>query len=263
MVRTDSLRGLVAKLRGESDAFCHRYADELESLINAGPDQACVPGGGAVVPTPMKLTEHGAEVCAYRMDAYYYGFSCTGINAIDLILSAVACAGKARHHTEDWGDGDYGPYHNLLRGNSPVEWIQNAANDAAQLLSAAPAAPVAEAREIDAAAPGGAQEPVAEVTHVTADNYGHRRRIRWLTDEVIPAGTKLYTTPHQPTEAARDREDTERLQFLIANEFSVRRLTDTGRFVLLSGSGHLVSVADFNTPMEAIDAARAAGGGGP
>lgn len=33
-----------------------------------------------------------------RMDAYYYGFDSTGVDDIDRLLSAVACAGKAFHH---------------------------------------------------------------------------------------------------------------------------------------------------------------------
>lgn len=64
-----------------------------------------------------------------RMDAYYYGFHCTGNKAIDTILSAVACAGKAYHHTEEW-TSEAGSYPHL-RGETPVDWIQNAANDAA------------------------------------------------------------------------------------------------------------------------------------
>lgn len=68
-----------------------------------------------------------------RMDAYYYSFRPTGCEAIDNILSAIACAGKAFHHTSDWYDDldpkDYGEH---LKGNNPVEWIQNAANDAAK-----------------------------------------------------------------------------------------------------------------------------------
>lgn len=85
-----------------------------------------------LAPTPM--TDEG---CAYRMDAYYYGFVCTGIDAIDLILSAVACAGKAFHNTEDWTENSR-PWHGRLRGRNPVEWIQNAAADAAAVLQAAP-----------------------------------------------------------------------------------------------------------------------------
>lgn len=66
-----------------------------------------------------------------RMHAYYYGFSATGVPAIDLILSAVACAGKAYHHTDSWREEcEWVPH----TGNSPVEWIQNAANAAAESL---------------------------------------------------------------------------------------------------------------------------------
>lgn len=41
-----------------------------------------------------------------RMNAYYYGFTPTGVREIDEILSAVACAGKAYHHTDNWADSD-------------------------------------------------------------------------------------------------------------------------------------------------------------
>lgn len=83
---------------------------------------------------------------AARMDAYYYGFARTGVEAIDRILSAVACAGKAFHHTEDWNnrvwdgtpeDKHPAPYEPFLRGWTPVEWIQNAAIDAAAALEQA------------------------------------------------------------------------------------------------------------------------------
>ena len=64
-----------------------------------------------------------------RMNAYYYSFQPTGVPEIDLILSAVATAGKAYHHTEYWN----GPCHPQapFRGQTYVEFIQNAANDAA------------------------------------------------------------------------------------------------------------------------------------
>ena len=78
-----------------------------------------------------------------RLNAYYYAFNPTGVEAIDRILSAVACAGKAFHSTDDWGDEvwDYNeagekvpaPYEPFLRGWTPVDWIQNAANDAARV----------------------------------------------------------------------------------------------------------------------------------
>jgi hypothetical protein len=67
-----------------------------------------------------------------RMDAYYYSFDRTGVEAIDRILCAVASAGKAYHHTECWND-DHGPRDNC-EGNTPAEWIQNAANAAAKIL---------------------------------------------------------------------------------------------------------------------------------
>jgi hypothetical protein len=74
-----------------------------------------------------------ADVKGLRMDAYYYGFNETGVEEIDRILSAVACAGKAAHHTQDWFDEcRYVPEGHV--GSTPVDWIQNAANDAAKVL---------------------------------------------------------------------------------------------------------------------------------
>lgn len=68
-----------------------------------------------------------------RLGAYYYGFTPTGNEAIDRILSAVACAGKAYHYTESWNE-ETPPYEDFFRGKTPVEWIQNAADDAAAAL---------------------------------------------------------------------------------------------------------------------------------
>ena len=65
-----------------------------------------------------------------RMDAYYYSFTPTGVREIDLILSAVACAGKAFHHTQNWQNDAY--HTEDFQGSNPVEWIQNAANEAAK-----------------------------------------------------------------------------------------------------------------------------------
>jgi hypothetical protein len=102
------------------------------------------PSGQQAEPTPMVHQCCGREVCdgkdcpndgpwykvpKWRMDAYYYGFEPTGVASIDRILSAVACAGKAYHHTEEWRE-DAGT-RDHLRGATPVEWIQNAAIDAA------------------------------------------------------------------------------------------------------------------------------------
>jgi peptidyl-tRNA hydrolase len=64
-----------------------------------------------------------------RMDAYYYSFDSTGVEVVDKILGAVACAGKAYHHTDDWME-ETNPYDDHT-GETPVEWIQNAAKEAA------------------------------------------------------------------------------------------------------------------------------------
>jgi hypothetical protein len=68
----------------------------------------------------------------WRMDAYYFGFDHTGVAMIDRILSAVAHAGKAYHHTEDWTDECSPPEH--LRGGTCAAWIQYAAKDAADAI---------------------------------------------------------------------------------------------------------------------------------
>jgi len=87
----------------------------------------------ALAETPMVDGPLG-KTPAYRMDAYYYGFAHTGVDAIDKILSAVACAGKAFHDTEDWTSEGLPREH--VRGKSPVDWIWNAAADAAEQMRA-------------------------------------------------------------------------------------------------------------------------------
>ncbi len=64
-----------------------------------------------------------------RMDAYYYEFEPTKNVAIDKILGAVGCAGRAYHHTQNWCDiaNQYDDH----TGVTPIEWIQNAAFEAA------------------------------------------------------------------------------------------------------------------------------------
>lgn len=93
-----------------------------------------------LTPTKMVPCTWGGEQAEWRMEAYYYSFAPTGVAAIDRILSAVACAGKAFHHTEQWNE-DAGPYGDHLRGPTPVLWIENAAEDAARLIRAAMSPP--------------------------------------------------------------------------------------------------------------------------
>ena len=58
------------------------------------------------------------------LDAYWFGFEPTGDGDIDIILGAVALAGKMYHNTESWNDDDDDD-------PTPVEIIQAAANRAA------------------------------------------------------------------------------------------------------------------------------------
>lgn len=69
-----------------------------------------------------------------NLHSYYIDFEPTGVYEIDLILSAVARAGKAYHSTEFWREGEYEspePDYPPFRGPSWQSRIQNAANDAA------------------------------------------------------------------------------------------------------------------------------------
>lgn len=73
-----------------------------------------------------------------RMNAYYYGFTPTGVALIDSILSAVAVAGKGSHHTEGWGDDAYGYYDRLglTDVSSAEDLIQRTADRAADAVLA-------------------------------------------------------------------------------------------------------------------------------
>lgn len=76
-----------------------------------------------------------------RMQAYYYGFDRTGVGVIDAILSAIAVAGKASHHTDAWADDDSAGYYlghpGLVSGeDSAVGLIEANAKHAAALIVA-------------------------------------------------------------------------------------------------------------------------------
>lgn len=74
-----------------------------------------------------------------RMEGYYVGFHKTGVDVIDQVLSAVAYAAKGAHSTDGWTielGAAYGP----VPADKTFEWlIQEAANDAAERLTAASA----------------------------------------------------------------------------------------------------------------------------
>lgn len=75
------------------------------------------------------------RAASLRMDAYYYGFDETGVREVDLILSAVACAGKAFHHTSSWTADAYGGVPPAgHEGLTPLEWITNATTKAAATI---------------------------------------------------------------------------------------------------------------------------------
>jgi hypothetical protein len=104
------------------------HAAEVRRLTAENEALRAVVARGLV--SPIARSAGGAEVSDLRMDAYYYGFTPTGVIAIDRILSAVACAGKALHSTEDWTNevpSDYG----FGEGLTPAGWIQKAADEAA------------------------------------------------------------------------------------------------------------------------------------
>lgn len=61
-----------------------------------------------------------------NLNAYYFGFDSTGNEHVDLVLAAVAAAGKGFHHTEFWNE-DFDD-----RGWSYIDLIQAAANEAAR-----------------------------------------------------------------------------------------------------------------------------------
>lgn len=75
-----------------------------------------------------------SDIVERRMDAYYYSFVPTGVAAVDKVLGAVACAGKAYHHTDDWCVDT--PAYDDHTGPTPVDWIQNAAFEVAAEITA-------------------------------------------------------------------------------------------------------------------------------
>ena len=65
------------------------------------------------------------------MTSRRFRFEKTGVAEIDAILEAIAIASRAAADTDDWND-DVEDFHPTSLGRNPVEWIQLAANEAAQ-----------------------------------------------------------------------------------------------------------------------------------
>lgn len=69
-----------------------------------------------------------------NLSSYYFSFESTGNKDVDMLLYAVARAGKCFHSTDQWVEEIDWVNSPLLEGNSPVDWIQNAANNLAKSL---------------------------------------------------------------------------------------------------------------------------------
>lgn len=101
--------------------------------------------------------------------AYYYAFEHTGDDAIDAILEAVADAGHAYHHTDEWSDNGY------------IEKIQQAAHVAALSRdAAAPLTPEADITIITSRA----YEQLATGNHFVCTGFDFNRNQVNLSDGV-------------------------------------------------------------------------------
>lgn len=66
------------------------------------------------------------------LNSYYFSFEKTGDDDVDNLLYAICRAGKAFHSTEQWHD-EVGEMYEGVHGESPIDWIQNAANKLAEI----------------------------------------------------------------------------------------------------------------------------------
>lgn len=70
------------------------------------------------------------------ISSYYYNFEATGNKEVDTLLYAIAQAGKCFHSTSQWTEEtEWKSMTNTLKGKTPVDWIQNAANDLANSIN--------------------------------------------------------------------------------------------------------------------------------
>ena len=64
------------------------------------------------------------------LNSYYFSFEKTRNEKVDNLLYAICRAGKAFHSTSQWND-EVGEIYKNVKCDTPIEWIQNAANDIA------------------------------------------------------------------------------------------------------------------------------------
>jgi hypothetical protein len=88
---------------------------------------------GGCAMTKLECLKKELRITSITENLYYYSFDNTGVFEVNKILHAVACAGNAFHHTDQWQDEALVCYGH--KGRTPEQWIQNAANDAARSLS--------------------------------------------------------------------------------------------------------------------------------
>ena len=127
-----------------------------------------------------------------RLDAYYYGFDATGVEVVDKILGAVACAGKAFHHTCDWTDKANFSYDDHT-GDTTIDWVQNAANEAADEIATQQARiveleeQVAELKEENKLTRSLINDtsPYRRITELECENIVKKRRIDDLEKELL------------------------------------------------------------------------------
>ena len=81
--------------------------------------------------------------------------------------------------------------------------------------------------------------------HECCQNCGHVRPVFHNQDNIS------LGVAGQSTSQALD--DTQRLNLLIDSGFSVKRLKDTGQFILIETDGYPVTGSEFDTPRQAID----------
>lgn len=115
---------------GRSLLACPHIAER-----DTDPDWVDAETEAAVAEMRDALKEGGGVMDDLRLHAYYYSFAPTGQREVDLILHAVARAGKAFHHTSQWADDEMEGFYEHCEGDTCEQWIQNAANKAAAELA--------------------------------------------------------------------------------------------------------------------------------
>jgi hypothetical protein len=116
----------IASLTAERDSLAARLA-LVEALAEAEVERLTAERD-ALAAQVARLAKPGDSDA--RMDAYYYGFTRTGVGLVDDILSAVAKAGKSYHGTDMWNE-------ELSEGGTCESRIQDAADAAAEQIRAA------------------------------------------------------------------------------------------------------------------------------